>query len=167
MPGVPDATKKRGSLGEFLLLLAAFFVGTDFVSVKYALQGLPPLVLVPLRYVVAGAAILVLLSLFGKGKGIGLSPRNVGVMAGLGFVGVTLNQVGYTVGLSLTSGSHGALIFATAPIWGLILGILLGLERGSWRGALGSGSPWPAWPSSWGTAWAHPRRQWAATCSCA
>ena len=60
-------------------------------------------------------------------------------MAGLGLVGVTLNQVGYTVGLSLTSGSHGALIFATAPVWGLVLGIVLGLERGSWRSAMGLG----------------------------
>jgi drug/metabolite transporter (DMT)-like permease len=134
-----DGTQGRATLGEFFLLLAAFFVGTDFVSVKYALQGLPPLVLVPLRYVVAGCAILALLRLFGNREGIGLSPKNLAVMAGLGFVGVTLNQVGYTVGLSLTSGSHGALIFATAPIWGLILGIVLGFERGTWQGGVGLG----------------------------
>jgi drug/metabolite transporter (DMT)-like permease len=134
-----DGTKGNASLGEIFLLLAAFFVGTDFVSVKYALQGLPPLVLVPMRYVVAGLVILVLLRLFGRKGGISLTPRDLTVMAGLGLVGVTLNQVGYTVGLSLTSGSHGALIFATAPVWGLFLGIVLGLERGSWRGAVGLG----------------------------
>ena len=87
----------------------------------------------------AGCAILALLRVFGNREGIGHSPKNLAVMAGLGFVGVTLNQVGYTVGLSLTSGSHGALIFATAPIWGLILGIVLGFERGTWRGAVGLG----------------------------
>ena len=121
------------------MLLAAFFVGTDFVSVKYALQGLPPLLLVPLRYVVAGLVILGLIRLFRNRDGITLTPRDLTIMAGLGLVGVTLNQVGYTVGLSLTSGSHGALIFATAPVWGLLLGIVLGLERGSWRGAAGLG----------------------------
>jgi drug/metabolite transporter (DMT)-like permease len=94
---------------------------------------------VPLRYVVAGLAILVLLRLLGNKDGIGPTLKNLAVMAGLGFVGVTLNQVGYTVGLSLTSGSHGALIFATAPVWGLIFGIVLGFERGSWRGAVGLG----------------------------
>jgi drug/metabolite transporter (DMT)-like permease len=134
-----EGTKGKAALGEFYLLLAAFFVGTDFVSVKYALQGLPPLVLVPLRYVIAGLVILVLLRLFGNRDGISLTPRDLTVMAGLGLVGVTLNQVGYTVGLNLTSGSHGALIFATAPVWGLVLGIVLGLERGSWRGAMGLG----------------------------
>ena len=134
-----EGTKGKAALGEVSLLLAAFFVGTDFVSVKYALQGLPPLVLVPLRYVVAGLVILGLLHLFGNRDGIGLTPKDLAVMAGLGLVGVTLNQVGYTVGLSLTSGSHGALIFATAPVWGLVLGIVLGFERGSWRGAVGLG----------------------------
>jgi drug/metabolite transporter (DMT)-like permease len=134
-----DGTRGKAALGEVSLLLAAFFVGTDFVSVKYALQGLPPLALVSLRYVVAGLVILVLLRLFGNRDGIALTPKDLTVMAGLGLVGVTLNQVGYTVGLSLTSGSHGALIFATAPIWGLILGIVLGLERGTLRGAVGLG----------------------------
>jgi drug/metabolite transporter (DMT)-like permease len=133
------STKQTASLAEIFLLLAAFFVGTDFVSVKYALQGLPPLVLVPLRYVVAGLLILGLLRLLGTRAGIRLTPRDLPVLLGLGLVGVTLNQVGYTVGLSLTSGSDGALIFATAPVWGLLLGIVLGLERGSWRGALGLG----------------------------
>ena len=138
-----DGAKGKAVLAEVSLLMAAFFVGTDFVLVKYALEGLPPLVLVPLRYVVAGLSILLLLRLFGNERGnkggIGLGPKDLPVMAGLGLVGVALNQVGYTVGLSLTSGSNASLIFATAPVWGLLLGVVLGLERGSWRGALGLG----------------------------
>ena len=126
----------RGALAEASLLLAAFFVGTDFVSVKYALEGLPPLVLVPFRYVTAGLLLLVILRFFGKDRA---GPRDLPLLAGLGLVGITLNQVGYTVGLSLTSGSNASLVFATAPIWGLLLGIALGLERGSWTGVLGLG----------------------------
>jgi drug/metabolite transporter (DMT)-like permease len=132
-------TKQGAKFGEVALLLAAFFVGTDFVSVKYALRGLPPLALVPLRYVVAGVLLLGLLRLIGNKGGIGLPLRDLPVMVGLGFVGVTLNQIGYTVGLSLTSGSNGALIFATAPVWGLLLGIVLRLERGTWLGVVGLG----------------------------
>jgi drug/metabolite transporter (DMT)-like permease len=52
-------------------------------------------------------------------------------------VGVSLNQVGYTVGPRLTSGSNAALIFASAPVWGLLLGAVLGLERPPWGGVLG------------------------------
>lgn len=123
--------------------MAAFFVGTDFVSVKYALEGLPPLVLVPARYVLAGLLLLALLravgGTLGQKDGGKLGPKALTVMVGLGLIGVTLNQVGYTVGLSLTSGSNASLVFATAPVWGLVLGIALGLERGSWRGTLGLG----------------------------
>lgn len=131
--------KKNAALAEVSLLLAAFFVGTDFVSVKYALEGFPPLVLVPARYVLAGLLLLALLRVFGRKGAVGLGRRDLLALTGLGLVGVTLNQVGYTVGLSLTSGSNASLVFATAPVWGLVLGIALGLERGSWRGAVGLG----------------------------
>lgn len=135
----PGGAKGNAALAETSLLLAAFFVGADFVSVKYALAGIPPLVLVPARFVLAGLLLLGSLRLLGaKGRSV-LRPRDLPVLAGLGLVGVTLNHVGYTVGLSLTSGSNGSLIFATAPVWGLLLGIALGLECSSWRGASGLG----------------------------
>jgi drug/metabolite transporter (DMT)-like permease len=120
-----------------MLLLAAVFVGLDFVSVKYALEAFPPLVLMPARYVLAGLSLLALMRLSGRKVRVGR--WDLASMLGLGLVGVSLNQVGYTAGLGLTSGSNGALIFATAPIWGLLLGVALGLERGSWKGILGLG----------------------------
>ena len=139
MTGRTRDVRGNATLAELSILLAAFFVGTDFVSVKYALEGFPPLVLVPIRYVVAGLLLLASLRFLGRKDGVGLGRRDLPVLAGLGLVGVALNQVGYTVGLSLTSGSNASLVFATAPVWGLLLGIVLGLERGSWRGALGVG----------------------------
>ena len=53
--------KGKAALAEASLLMAAFFVGTEFVSVKYALEGLPPLV--PAKFVLAGLLILSLLRL--------------------------------------------------------------------------------------------------------
>ena len=125
----------RAALAEGSILLAAFFVGTDVVSVKYALEGFSPLVLMPIRYALAGLLLLASLRLLGRG--IGLAPQDLAALAGLGLVGVSLNQVGYTVGLSLTGGSDAALIFASAPVWGLLLGAALGLERPTAGGILG------------------------------
>ena len=122
---------------EASLLLAVLFVGTDVVSVKYALEGFPPLVLMPIRYALAGLLLLAGLRLFNRKVGVGR--RDFLVLVGLGLVGVSLNHVGYTLGLSLTSGSNASLIVATAPVWGLVLGVALGLERGSWTGTLGLG----------------------------
>jgi drug/metabolite transporter (DMT)-like permease len=125
----------KAALAEVSILLAAFFIGTDVVSIKYALEGFPPLVLMPIRYTLAGLLLLASLRLLGRGIGIGR--RDLAALAGLGLVGVCLNQVGYTVGLSLTSGSNASLIFASAPVWGLLLGAVLGLERPTAGGVLG------------------------------
>jgi drug/metabolite transporter (DMT)-like permease len=126
--GLRDTSaRSKAALAEVSMLLAAFFVGTDVVSVKYALEGFPPLVLMPIRCTLAGLLLLASLRLLRRG--IGLALRDLAALAGLGLVGVSLNQVGYTVGLSLTSGSNAALIFASAPVWGLLLGAVLGLER--------------------------------------
>lgn len=122
---------------EAFLLLAVLFVGNDFVAVKYALEGIPPLVLMPLRFVLAGLVLVGVVGIIERRSP--LKWRDLLPVAGVGVVGITLNHIGYTVGLSLTSGSDAALIFATAPVWGMVLGILLRAERGSLRGALGLG----------------------------
>jgi drug/metabolite transporter (DMT)-like permease len=58
-------------------------------------------------------------------------------VAGLGCLGVTIGQTAFTFGLSLTSAANTGLIFATAPVWGLLLGSMFGLERPTPRGILG------------------------------
>src|SRR3712207_5126659 len=137
----PTRAGAEGSpvLAEVSLLLAVFFVGMDVVSVKYALEGLPPLVFMPMRYVLAGLLLIAFLRLLGWNAGGGLGRGDLLALAGLGLVGIAINYVGYTVGLSLTSGSNAALIIATAPVWGLLLGVGLELERGCWMGARGLG----------------------------
>ena len=60
-------------------------------------------------------------------------------MAALGCFGVATAQTGFTFGLSLTSAGSTGLIFATAPVWGLLLGAVLGLERPTWKGVTGVG----------------------------
>ena len=60
-------------------------------------------------------------------------------MAGLGLVGVALNNVAFTFGVSMTSASDTALVVATAPLWGMLLGFALGWERPSLKGIFGVG----------------------------
>ena len=71
-------------------------------------------------------------------------------MAALGCLGVATAQTGFTFGLSLSSAGSTGLIFATAPVWGLLLGAILGLERPTWKGISGSDSlSWVSPLSSW------------------
>jgi hypothetical protein len=113
----------------------------------------------PVRYVLAGLLLLAVLRLFGWSSDTRLGRADLVALAGPGVVGITVNYVGYTVGLSLTSVSNAALIIATAPVWGLLLGVVLGLERGSWMGALGLGLA-IAGPSWWAGDWDLRRRPW-------
>src|SRR5215210_1253931 len=82
---------KNAALVEVSLLLAVFFVGMDVVSVKYALEGFPPLVFMPIRYVLAGLLLLAFLWLLGKSAGGRLGRGDLLALAGLGLVGIAIN----------------------------------------------------------------------------
>ncbi len=58
-------------------------------------------------------------------------------MIGLGCFGVAAAQTSFTFGVSMTAASNTGLIFATAPVWGMILGSALGLEKPTAWGMLG------------------------------
>jgi drug/metabolite transporter (DMT)-like permease len=56
---------------------------------------------------------------------------------GLGIVGITLTQTVFTVGVGLTTAANTALVYSTSPVWGMLLGFALGLERPRLAGVLG------------------------------
>jgi drug/metabolite transporter (DMT)-like permease len=58
---------------------------------------------------------------------------------GLGVVGITLTQTVFTIGVSLTTAANTALVYSTSPVWGMLLGFALGLERPRLAGVLGIG----------------------------
>jgi len=121
-------------LTEASLLLAVFFLGTNPVAVKLAVLEVPPLPFVAIRFVLAGLVVLGLALLLGR-DGPGRS--DLLRMAGVGFVGVGMNNVAFTFGVSMTTASDTALIYAAVPIWGILLGLALGFERPTLWGVLG------------------------------
>lgn len=68
-----------------------------------------------------------------------LRRKDILPMAGLGCFGIGAAQTAFTFGISLTSAASTGLVFTTAPVWGMVLGFVLGLERPSWRGVVGVG----------------------------
>ena len=55
----------------------------------------------------------------------------------LGFFGVTVNQVCFTIGLRFTSVTHSAIIVGMGPIYALVLAVLFRLESATLRKVLG------------------------------
>ena len=130
-----DGDKRSTLLSEASLLSAAIALGTNPVAVKYAVEDIPPLPFVALRFTSAGLVVLTFLLFLGSG--VRLKRKHVLPMAGLGLIGVGLNNVMFTFGVDLTSASNTALIYATPPLWGMLVGFALGLERPRLRGVLG------------------------------
>jgi drug/metabolite transporter (DMT)-like permease len=133
----PMNRRETSLLFEASLLSTAFLLGTNPVAVKYAVGYVPPLPFAALRFVVAGFVLWAILRLFDP-KGM-LRREDFWAMAGLGVVGVALNNIAFTFGVSMTSASNTALVVATAPLWGMLLGFVLGWERPKLKGIVGVG----------------------------
>jgi len=103
--------------------------------VKLVVEAVPPLLFAAARFTTVGVLLWLLLRLVEPGARIG--GRALLPLAGLGFVGLTLTQSVFTVGVGLTTAANTALVYSTAPIWGMLLGAALGLERPRLLGLLG------------------------------
>jgi drug/metabolite transporter (DMT)-like permease len=132
---VEDGKGRAAVLTEASLLLAVFFLGTNPVAVKFAVTDVPPLPFVAIRFVLAGLVLLPVVLLVGRGGRVGR--RDLLAMAGVGLVGVGMNNVAFTLGVSMTTASDTALIYAAVPVWGILLGVALGLERPTIWGVVG------------------------------
>ena len=130
--------RRTSPLFEATLLSTAILLGTNPVAVKYAVGYIPPLPFAALRFVLAGLVLLAILRLldFKKRR---VKRKDFWALAGVGAIGVALNNVAFTFGVSMTSASDTALIVATAPLWGMLLGFVLGLERPKLQGLVGVG----------------------------
>ena len=132
-----EGRRKTSLLFEASLVSTAVLLGTNPAVVKYAVGFVPPLPFAALRFVLAGLVLWVILRLFDpKAR---LRREDFPAMAGLGLVGVALNNAAFTFGVSMTSASNTALVVATAPLWGMLLGFVLGWERPRLWGLIGVG----------------------------
>jgi drug/metabolite transporter (DMT)-like permease len=129
--------QKMAIFTEVSLILAAVFWGLNYATTKYAAEFLPPLLIVALRFTTGGILMYCLLRIVEPDDR--LKPGDLLPVVGLGCLGVAIGQTAFTFGVSMTSAANTGLIFATAPIWGLLLGLMLGLERPAWRGVAGVG----------------------------
>ena len=129
--------RETSPLFEASLLATAVFLGTNPVAVKYAVGYIPQMPFVTMRFVLAGLVLWGILRFFDPE--CRLRRNDFWAMAGLGLVGVGLNNIFFTTGVSMTSASNTALVVATAPLWGMLLAFALGWERPKLKGIVGVG----------------------------
>ncbi len=132
-----DKRSKETHRTELFLLVAVFLLGTNPVAVKYAVSAFAPLPFVALRFTVAGLLLLSVVRSLGIGGGI--ERKDLLAMMGVGVLGVGVTNMLFTSGVNLTNASDTALLYAVVPVWGMLLGFVLGLERPTLRGIFGVG----------------------------
>ena len=112
--------------------LAMLFTATcwaaNIVAVKEALRGFSPIALAQVRCIGAALVFGILFLIFRGWSSLRLSRRDLLYLAGMGFCGITLNQMLFIGGISKTSVPHAALIIAVEPVMVLILAVLMRLE---------------------------------------
>ncbi|MDQ3651193.1 MAG: DMT family transporter [Acidobacteriota bacterium] len=128
--------QRRLDIRPHLALLAVqIMFGTWPVVGKIALRSLPSAGLVSLRLVGAAAAFVVV------GRFVGCSSIN-GTgdylrLALYGLMGVVLNQLLFTKGLSLSTAINATLLGTAIPVFTLLVGVVINRERPSLRTTLG------------------------------
>src|SRR5918993_3620111 len=132
-----DERSKATHRTELFLIMAVLLLGTNPGAVKNAVSAVPPLPFVALRFMVAGLLLLGAVSYLRSGGGV--DRKDLLPMMGVGAVGVGMTNMLFTSGVNLTSASDTALLYAVVPVWGMILGSVLGLERPTFKGILGVG----------------------------
>jgi len=134
---VSEEKGRAAVLTEVALIFAALFWGMNFAATKYAADFLPQLFIVAFRFIGGGLVLLLVLRILEPESR--LERKDLLPMMGLGCFGIGAAQTAFTFSISLTSAASTGLVFTTAPVWGMLLGFVLGLERPGWKGVFGVG----------------------------
>jgi drug/metabolite transporter (DMT)-like permease len=116
----------------------------NFIAAKIGLRYLPPLTMASFRVTLAGLSMVPAFLICSRWPAFadarrsqGLTLRDLWTFSYLGFFGVVINQMCFTMGLRYTSVSHAAVIVGMGPIYTLILAVLFRLERATWHKVVG------------------------------
>lgn len=118
----------------------------NFIAAKIGLFYLPPMAMASFRVVLAGVFVVPIyffcsrLPTFAEAASFrrrGFTARDLWTFFYLGFFGVTMNQMCFTIGLYFTRVSHAAVIVGLGPIYILVLAVLSGMERATGHKIIG------------------------------
>jgi drug/metabolite transporter (DMT)-like permease len=121
------AAKSRFSAVDLLLVTMSFIWGINFSIVKGALADFSPLSFNAIRF---GTASLILLSLLWiRERSLSIRSKDVGFFIMLALIGNTAYQLFFINGIALTTATNSALILATTPVFIVLFGAVLRVER--------------------------------------
>lgn len=119
--------ESRFSVVDLLLVTMSLVWGINFSVVKGALTFFSPLSFNALRF---GTASLILLSLLWlHERSLSIRKKDWGYFVMLALIGNTAYQLFFISGIALTTATNSSLILATTPIFIILFGAILGVEK--------------------------------------
>ncbi len=98
---------------QLALLVHSVLSAGTYLAAKRALVDLSPFEVALFRFTIAGAFYAGLW----RWSGVRIARRDLVALAGLGVLGIPVNQGFFLYGMSLTTPGHGALLYALAPVF--------------------------------------------------
>ncbi|MFH1372648.1 MAG: DMT family transporter [bacterium] len=136
-PTLSQGSDTRHSLGLILtvLLVQQLLGALTFPIAKYGLAAIEPFTFAFFRYGISSVFLILIVRCRRYDRPIerGDYPK----LIGLGLLIIILNQTAYLFGQSLTAAGHGAVLFATVPLWIFILAVIHLKEKLHWRRIVG------------------------------
>ncbi len=130
-----------GSIGLVVVVWAV-----NFIAAKVGLRYLPPVTMASFRVVLAGLAMVPTyfvcsrLPAFRDARQFrerSITRGDLWIFLYLGFFGVVVNQMCFTMGLHYTSVGHAAVIVGMGPMYTLLLAVLFRLEKATGHKVIG------------------------------
>jgi len=119
--------KARFSSVDVALVVMSFVWGLNFTAVKGAIADFQPLTFNAIRFGTSSLFLLGLLWL--RERSIGVHRKDLARFVLLAIIGNTAYQLFFIHGIALTTATNSALILATTPIFVILFGALLDVEK--------------------------------------
>lgn len=118
-----------------ILLFQQSLGGVAYPIAKFGLSMIDPFTVAFYRFVISALVLLVITRL--RSRKPAIVKRDYLKIIGLGCLIIPFNQLMYLYGQSLTGAGHGALLFATTPIWLFLAALVFFKEKFVLRRAVG------------------------------
>lgn len=106
-----------------------------FPIAKFGLTQIEPYTFAFFRFIISATVLFTLVNLNRFPNPI--EKKDYFKFLGLGLLIIPFNQTAYLVGQRMTSAGHGAILFATVPLWMFITGMIHLKEKFVWRRGIG------------------------------
>jgi len=127
---VTSTTKERNwtvSSVDLMLIAMSIVWGLNFTAIKGAVSEFQPLTFNTIRFGISSLFLLGLLWL--RERSIGVHRKDLARFVLLAIIGNTAYQMFFINGIALTTATNSALILATTPIFIILFGALLNVEK--------------------------------------